>query len=756
MQKAMSWLCSLFLMLSGPLSAQGLQQEIEKERETMYRYFSTDSVDQFMAVTDRLKELTQKTGDERLFYRTWGNQALYIFRKVNRSRGLEIAREIREYAEAHDSKYGLYAATSTSTVMMSSLGMLDEAEQGMYEAIGYLHHYFPDEGAAVEYIGLAKIAENRREYRKMIKYAELALKEPNISDIHQVSAKSYICVGYAKLVKTDADREKFNQAYHTFAEASEKMNYDGGLSEIAHYYYCKINGRYAEAMVHARKISSLQNRMPFVAEAYGLAGDYKSAYETYVRYKKYSDSLNSVSVKQQTAEYALQLDLARAENETRELRLANQQLWLAAAGLIVVITLVFLAFYILRRRMQIWRLREAYDKLEGTMIEKERLASELRIAHDIQSGLVTTTFPAFPDRNDIDLHALMLPAREVGGDLYDFYLQNDKLYFCVGDVSGKGVPASMTMMVVINLFRTFVKDGYPPAYIVTRINDTLSIDNENGIFVTLFVGEIDLQSGSMDYCNAGHNPPVIIDMQHPRFMEMETNVPVGLWPEMEFVQEHIGNIKGKSLLVYTDGLTEAENSWQEQFGETQLLEVLRWNRFESARQTIDLLQREVKRHAGEAEPSDDLAMLCIYIKPSYSVMRRELTIKNKVTELRRVAVFVEEIGMELKLDGMELNNLQLVLEEAVSNVIFYAHPEGVEANITLIAESDGQELTFILSDQGNEFDPTLKEDVDIDVNPADRKIGGLGIFIVKNIMNHVTYQRLEGRNLLTMKKKIKR
>ena len=135
-------------------------------------------------------------------------------------------------------------------------------------------------------------------------------------------------------------------------------------------------------------------------------------------------------------------------------------------------------------------------------------------------------------------------------------------------------------------------------------------------------------------------------------------------------------------------------------------------------------------------------------------MRKELRIKNQISELEKVAQFVEEIGEELGL-SMELQmNLNLVMEEMVTNVIFYAYPEGEVADIELLAKSDGKELTFVLSDQGKEFDPTAKEDADLDVNPADRELGGMGIFIVKNIMNEVTYQRLEGKNLLTMTKKI--
>lgn len=135
-------------------------------------------------------------------------------------------------------------------------------------------------------------------------------------------------------------------------------------------------------------------------------------------------------------------------------------------------------------------------------------------------------------------------------------------------------------------------------------------------------------------------------------------------------------------------------------------------------------------------------------------MRKELTIKNKIEELQHVSEFVDDIGRELNLDDELLMNLNLVMEEMVSNVVFYAYPEGKEAEIELLAESNGHELTFVLSDRGKEFDPTMKEDADPNINPADREIGGMGIFIVKNIMNDVTYQRLQGRNLLTMKKEI--
>ena len=751
----------LCLFLPVVAVAQADTTEIRRLEKDMYRFFGTEEADSFNRVIDQLKALTQKAGDEKLYYKAWCNQAINTFSHVSRERGLEIGREVREYAKEHDSKFGLYTSTYALASMLSTSKMLDLAERTYLEALDYKRRFFPEENAAAVYLGLAKVYVNKHDRQRVRECAEHALAEENTIPLHQLSAWSYMCFSVADddmfegggQKQRDSVRDEFNRVYAEREKAKELLGHDDSFGGVVDFYHAVLNGHTHELVSVAQGMKSGLDQAHYLAIAYSLLGDYHKAYQEMVRFKKLSEQKNSQEVQTQSAQSAMQLNVARAENEAKDLRIANQQTIMKMSALVAAVVLVFLTFYLFHRRRQVRQLREAYDRLEATTSQKERIDSELRIAHDIQMGMVPTTFP---ERDDLDMYALMIPAKEVGGDLYDFYLQNDKLYFCVGDVSGKGVPASMTMMVVVNLFRTFVKDGYPPSYIVTRLNETLTSDNDdNGAFVTLFVGEIDLVSGSMDFCNAGHNPPVVIDVQHPRFLEMESNAPVGLWPHIEYVQEHIGNIKGKPLLIYTDGLTEAENGWQEQFGESLLLEALKFNRFESSRQTVELLQREVKRHVGEAEASDDLAMLCIYVKPRYAVMRKQLVLKNEVEELRRLAVFVEEIGTELQLDGMMLNNLQLVLEEAVSNVIFYAYPEGTQAHITLVAESDGHELTFTLSDQGQEFDPTLKPDADVDVHPAEREIGGLGIFIVKNIMNHVTYQRLEGRNLLTMKKSLK-
>jgi len=194
-------------------------------------------------------------------------------------------------------------------------------------------------------------------------------------------------------------------------------------------------------------------------------------------------------------------------------------------------------------------------------------------------------------------------------------MEGNRLYFALGDVSGKGVPASLFMAQATRLFLTLAKQGMMPAEICTRMNDALSgEDNENSMFVTFFLGLVDLETGHLDFCNAGHNPPVIGGgSHHVDFLEMLPNIPIGLFPGFEYAGEQIDTIKDRPLFIYTDGLNEAENPQQEQFGDDRLLSILRTISFDSAQQVIETLQAEVETHRNGAEPNDDLTMMCLNV-----------------------------------------------------------------------------------------------------------------------------------------------
>ena len=265
------------------------------------------------------------------------------------------------------------------------------------------------------------------------------------------------------------------------------------------------------------------------------------------------------------------------------------------------------------RYMQV-SLRDYIDKLTSATAKRERIEGELQIARDIQMGMVPRNFPAFPGRTDIDLYASMSPAKEVGGDLYDYFIKDGRLYFCIADVSGKGVPASLFMAVVRNLFRVVASEGQSPEEIARRINDTVSEDNEQLMFITMFIGMINLETGALSFCNCGHNPPVLLGGK-PGFMECEPNVPLGIASGFTFKGQSIKDFRGTPILLYTDGLNEAENSAHEELGNDRLIQSLSENPYENAQATIDILLDTVAAHVGDAEQSDDLTLLCINLKP---------------------------------------------------------------------------------------------------------------------------------------------
>ena len=252
------------------------------------------------------------------------------------------------------------------------------------------------------------------------------------------------------------------------------------------------------------------------------------------------------------------------------------------------------------------------EELKTTTAQKASIESELNVASSIQMSMLPSVFP---NREGLDMYASMTPAKEVGGDLYGYLLIDDSLYFCLGDVSGKGVPASLFMAQVTRLFRTLANQQMPPAEICTRMNDALSGDeNPTNMFVTMFIGLVDLKTGHLSFCNAGHNPPIIGGGEsHGDFLKMLTNFPIGVLPDLEFQGEEISSIKGRPLFIYTDGLNEAENKEHDQFGDDHLLDILRNTHFDSARQVIETLAAEVEHHRGGADPNDDLTMMCLRV-----------------------------------------------------------------------------------------------------------------------------------------------
>jgi len=373
------------------------------------------------------------------------------------------------------------------------------------------------------------------------------------------------------------------------------------LEELYAYYFPKFRANYYAG----RKDSAL-----FVANQIAEAFD-----SAYIWQKR--SSMAEMATLYDTQGKEMQIARQQAE-------LSQQRLWGTAIALVLLTT--FFIIYSLHRRKAQKRLaaaheqlettheklekahaelQTAYDQLEETTAAKERIESELRIARDIQMSMVPGIFP---ERDGLDMYAEMTPAKEVGGDLYGYVMQGDKLYFCVGDVSGKGVPASLFMAQSARLFRTLAAEGMMPANIATRMNNELVEGNDSNMFVTMFIGLLHLDTGRLDFCNCGHNPPVL----DGQFLEMKyVNQMIGFWEDDPFYGETIDDIRGHQLLIYTDGLNEAENQQKELLGNERLLELMADAKSLDAHQVIDMLVEAVEQHRAGANPNDDLTLMCL-------------------------------------------------------------------------------------------------------------------------------------------------
>ncbi len=391
--------------------------------------------------------------------------------------------------------------------------------------------------------------------------------------------------------------------------------------------------------------------------------------------------------------------------------------------------------------------------------QKERIEGELQIASAIQMAMIPKIYPPYPEREDIDVFGQLTPAKEVGGDLFDFYIREEKLFFCIGDVSGKGIPASLYMMVTRALFRTISAHESSPDKIMSNLNDIMSQDNESNMFVTLFLGVLDLPTGRLHYCNAGHDAPILIGNTGAGMLPVDSNLPVGVMPEWKYSLQESVIDPDTCIFLYTDGLTEAEDLEHRQYGMTRIKELtqqLQQNGTFSPTVIINRMTDAVHLFVGNADQSDDLTMLAIQytLHQKDFKFQRSLTLTNDIKRIPRLNAFIDDVCNANGIDMSESMQINLALEEAVSNVINYAYPTGTKGDITIEAKSNGEKMFFIISDTGTPFDPTARPAVDTTLSAEDREIGGLGIHLIRKIMDHINYERTDGHNVFTLIKKL--
>lgn len=380
--------------------------------------------------------------------------------------------------------------------------------------------------------------------------------------------------------------------------------------------------------------------------------------------------------------------------------------------------------------------------------EKMRSQAELDVASHIQSSVLPTVFPPYPDHQEFSIYANMVTAKEVGGDFYDFFFTDERhLVIIIADVSGKGVPASLFMMTARTLIKSIAMSGASVEDVFYKANDSLCENNEAEMFVTAWMGKLDIYSGHLTFVNAGHNPPLWFHQNAP-FTFMDTyrrSLMLGVREHVVYHKNEIDLYEEDTLYLYTDGVSEANNHEGQLYGEERLKRCLNECKKQTPESYLAAVHEDVNVFVNGATQFDDITMLAVQIKQLKEVLHVHVAAAN----MQQVTAFVEDYLQQASCEQKVIHEALLSVDEIFSNIVKYS--EANEAVVTCFASQD--EVTISFMDDGLQYNP-LEEDIpDIDVDLSQRRIGGLGIHVVKNVMDTMDYAYLEGRNVLKIQKR---
>lgn len=398
------------------------------------------------------------------------------------------------------------------------------------------------------------------------------------------------------------------------------------------------------------------------------------------------------------------------------------------------------------------------------MIEKQkeiskkgaRIETELNLANAIQKNMLPSIFPPFPEHKEMDIYALMKPAKEVGGDFYDIFLiDDDHLALAMADVSGKGIPASLFMMISKILIKNISTIDKESDKAITRVNNMLCDGNKTGLFVTAWFGILDLRNGKIEFVNAGHNPPLLYSAKTGKFEYLKTkpNMVLAGIENVQYRKNEIQIEPGDRLFLYTDGVTEATNMNKNLYGEERLQNFLNNNLDLDVVDTIQSLKKDIDHFVGKAEQFDDITMLELLYKGRNNNLMQK-TFDADVKELFNVQDFINKELEKLNCDSKTIMQFDLVVEEIFVNIASYAYKDDKGICDITIQYNDNRNITIIFIDNGIPFNPLENEEPDITLSADKREIGGLGILITKKIMDNVEYKYENNKNILTISKKI--
>ena len=404
------------------------------------------------------------------------------------------------------------------------------------------------------------------------------------------------------------------------------------------------------------------------------------------------------------------------------------------------------------------RINTTVDTLKGYIAaEKDRIEQELQVARSIQLSALPRTFPAFPARRDLDIYAFTQPARQVGGDFYDFYFTaNGHFHILIADVSGKGIPAAMFMMRAKTQLKSLTEAGGPIEEVFFAANNALCEGNEADMFVTVWMADINMETGLMEYCSAGHNPPAL---RHPdgsfELVRTRSGFVMGGMENVRYRRQQISLQPGDRVVLYTDGVTEATNENQQLYEEKRLLDILNASAYPDVQTLSETVRQDVIAFTGTAEQFDDITLLAFdYTGPEKD---REMHFDaGQIADIPDVTAFIEEELEKLSCPMRIVMQIDVAIDEIYSNIVQYAYPKGpgpVTVRFGYQPDSGVAVLTFL--DEGIPYNPVKTEDPDTTLSIEDRQIGGLGVYMVKKTMDNMTYEWMDGKNILHLYKKIR-
>jgi sigma-B regulation protein RsbU (phosphoserine phosphatase) len=397
------------------------------------------------------------------------------------------------------------------------------------------------------------------------------------------------------------------------------------------------------------------------------------------------------------------------------------------------------------------KLEEAYEIIRD---QKERMESELNIGREIQMSMLPLVFPPFPDHAEFSIYAAVEPAREVGGDFYDFFfIDDEKFCVCIGDVSGKGVPSALFMAVTKTLIKSRATDDFSTASILTHVNTELSQNNKSCMFVTIFLGILNIRTGQLHYSNAGHNPPYVRRMDGSvQRLDSRHGPVIGAMEGMTYGEDATVLSLGDLLYLYTDGVTEEMNADDQLFSEERLADLLRSKGTNSVETAVRDTISAVHSFQGETEQSDDITVLALQFQadPASKPAALHMVIRNELSEIENVNASFEKFARDHNLPAVIGQKMGIAFDDLLNNVISYGFRDNGDHEVDIKAELVGSRLTITISDDGVPFNPLGIQTPDTGLSVDERELGGLGIHLVRNLVDDISYQRRINRNVLSV------